>query len=198
MTKSEFVQLKQHARIKYIGKRPLTDIFGTEHTEGQRDGWSTSKIRKCEAKGGTLKCKEYCRTTKMPKSFLKKGVIVQSAYGSPGEACQLNYYGGYLREVIPAEWELVDERKWVEGETDYKRVKSYIPLVARRFKEETKNFLERYKSSMEYKLDSLPLDKKLKAIMELSPEDKKWFGIMSADPETVIALIEKAFENQEL
>ena len=66
-------------------------------------------------------------------------------------------------------------------------------MAARKFKEETKQFLKSYKGRIEYRLDSLPLDKKLKLIMELSAEDKKWFAILSAEPDDVIAMLEKAY-----
>jgi hypothetical protein len=204
MTKKEFINLQRHARIRYVGKRPITELLATVHTEGRSSGWATgSSVEKCKANGGKLDCKDHCVTPLMPKSFLKKGVIVMSVYEDTyykKGKITLSFYGGdrNLEEVDPSEWELVDSRKWVEGETEYKRAKSYIPLVARKFKEETKAFLTRYKGQVEYKLDSLPLDKKLKLIMELSPEDKKWFGIMNSSPDEVITLIEKAFENEEL
>lgn len=206
MTRQEFLALANHARIKYVGAKSLEELFAPTHFE-EEPSWEKRPTRKCKAKGGTLDCASYCAIPKPPKTFLTKGVIVAYAYednwgstrrGSKKGDISLNYYGGAICPIDPKEWILVDARKWVEGETEYKRAKSYIPQVARKFKEEVKNFLVRYRRSMEYKLDSLPLDKKLKAIMELSPEDKKWFGIMSANPDDVILLIEKAFENEEL
>lgn len=203
MTKAEFLALKDHARIKYTGTRPLSELFAIRHRKDSSGwGYGGSSSRKCKAKGGTHDCEEICDIPQMTKSFAKKGVVVSSvsedtwSKGAERGTISLYYYGGNLSPIDPSEWTLVDARKWVEGETEFKMAKSYIKLVARRFKEETKSFLKRYKSSMDYRLDRLPLDKKLKAIMELSPEDKKWFGIMNADPDAVLALIEKAFDDE--
>lgn len=202
MTREEFVALKDHARIKYTGSRPLDQLFAIRHRTS-RGGWGGSGATtiKCKAMGGYNSCDDYCVTPTMPKTFVKKGIVVSTisedtwSTGPEKGTISLYYYGGSLSPVDPAEWTLVDARKWVEGETEYKRAKSFIPLAARRFKEETKLFLKRYKSTIEYKLDSLPLDKKLKLIMELSPEDKKWFTILNAEPDDVIAMLENAYND---
>jgi hypothetical protein len=202
MTKEEFLALKGHARVKYVGTRPVSDIFPTIHIEGKSiayGGYYGSSPKKCVVSGGTEPCATACVFPKIPKNFLKKGVIVtytsEDTWSAVKGEMSLSFYGGHLTKIVPAEWELVDARKWVEGETQFKLAKSYIPMVARRFKKETTAFLKRYKRNVEYKLDDLPLEKKLKLIMELPPEDKKWFGIMNTDPDKIIELMEKAYED---
>lgn len=183
MTKEEFKALKKHARVKYTGLTP--EKF-----------FSHATIGCMKSKGGA--CSYNCSV--QPKSFATKGVVVvwasEDTWGSTTKGdLTLHYYGGSISKLDPAEWALVDARSWVEGETDFKRAKSYIPQAVTRFKDDLKSYLDGYKRRMEYKVDDLPLDKKLKIIMELSPEDKKWFGIMTTSPEDTIKTIEKAFED---
>jgi hypothetical protein len=179
MDKTDFLGLKKHARIKYIGTRPAEDLFGHSMT--------------CTlGKPGGYGCDYNC--SKMPKKFLTKGVVVSWVWDDGSGKISLWYYGGRITGAIPAEWELVDARNWVEAETAYKRAKNSIPILAKGFKEDLKRYLEMYKSQTEHKIDDLPIDKKLKIIMEMPPEDRKWFGIMTMSPEETIKTIEKAFE----
>lgn len=184
MTKDEFKALKKHARVKYAGATP-DKLFGHD-----------SSCAATKLVGAA--CNYGC--SKMPKSFLTKGVVVSYASedtwgGKTKGDLTMYYYGGVIHKVVPEEWSLVDARAWVEGETEFKRAKSYIPNAVTRFKDDLKSYLDGYKKRMEYKVDDLPLDKKLKIIMELSPEDKKWFGIMTTSPEDTLKTIEKAFED---
>lgn len=195
MTKLEFLALKKHARIKYIGKEDLfKQTHGVKCMLGKKvkDTWSWG------ANAGTMvdgRCTNDCINQKRPKNFLTKGVVVSWVWGdTSSKDVNLYYYGGSLGGVDPSDWTLVDARNWVESETEYKRAKSYIPNATVKFKEDLKNYLEMYKHKMEYKVDDLPIDKKLKIIMELSPEDRKWFGIMTTSPEETLKIIEKAFE----
>jgi len=182
MTKDEFKALKKHARVKYVGTTPERFF---SHGVGCTQGTGGACNYNCQA---------------MPKNFTTKGVVVMYAsedtWSSSATKGQLTmyYYGGVIHKVVPEEWNLVDARAWVEGETEFKRAKSYIPGAVTRFKDDLKTYLNDYKKRVEYKVDDLPLDKKLKIIMELSPEDRKWFGIMTTSPEDTLATIEKAFD----
>jgi len=185
MTKDEFKALKKHARVKYVGATP--------------EKFFSHDITCTKGKGGycTYNCMEE------PKSFRTKGVVVtyasEDAWGGGTKSTlgdlTLHYYGGSIYKLDPAEWNLVDARAWVVGETEFKRAKSYIPQAVTRFKDDLKSYLDGYKRRLEFKVDDLPLDKKLKIIMELSPEDRKWFGIMTTSPDETLKTIEKAFED---
>ncbi len=204
MTRDEFLALKDHARIKYTGTRPVEQIFAVQHYTRSTAGWSSAKRDKCSTFGGSFQCKDYCTQPRMPKTFQSKGLTVasvsQNTWSSdPAEAGKISlyYYGGVLKDIVPEEWVLTDARAWVEGETAFKQAKSYIPRVARLFKEETRTFLSRARRNVEYRLDNLPLDKKLKLIVDLSPEDKVWFTILNTPPDEVMSLIEKAFSDSQ-
>jgi hypothetical protein len=192
MTIDEFKALKAHARIKYIGTRPAeTTFFGHNEecpTIAKKKSALPLNVNYFKSNGCHYAC------TSIPKTFLSRGIIVSSVSSWSGKLA-LYYYGGIIENAKPIEWELVDARSWVEGEANYKRAKSYIPFTVNKFKEDLKTYLKEYKRRIELKVDDLPIDKKLKVIMELSPEDKKWFGIMSSDPEEAIRAIEKAFED---
>ena len=182
MTKDEFKALGKHARIKYVGLTPAKFFY---HDKG------------CTLVAGGS-CNFSCQGE--PKSFRSKGVVVswasEDTWSASKGSLTLHYYGGgVIYQIDPAEWLLVDARDWVESETEFKRARSYVPQAINRFKEDLKAYLNSYKKRMEYKIDELPLDKKLKIIMELSPEDKKWFGIMTTSSEDTLKILEKAFED---
>jgi hypothetical protein len=197
MTKKEFMALRDHARIKYTGSDPES-LYKERHspkcTLGKKvkdTGWGS--------KGKMIDgwC-DGCYKQKMPGKFKTKGVIVSSIWGgdsySKGKV-SLNYYGGTLEDIDPSEWSLEDERKWVEKETEFKYTRSGLIRSISDFKIRLTSLLVDYNE--ENGLDRLPLDKKLKIIMDLDPEQKKWFGIMSTPPDQTLKTIEKAFEGED-
>lgn len=115
----------------------------------------------------------------------------------PGDRANIYFYGkGYIENTKLSDWEVVEKRAWVEKETEYKRAKAYIPFLVKDFKKKLKYFLTSYKTRASWKLEKLPLDKRLKVVMELSPEDKMWFSILTSDADDALASLEKTFKDE--
>lgn len=184
MTKQELQELQKHDRIRYIGKRPLEDVFATrqyQHPKGMY-GPSVEVVMKASGKA-------------IPNNIATKGAIISYINRWSTSVDNIYFWGGLCVSVAvdPAEWELVERRSWVEKETEYKRARSYIPFLIKDFKKKLGIFLAAYKSRADGKLEGLPVDKKLKAVMDLSPEEKMWFSILTSSPEEALKLLEDGF-----
>lgn len=178
MTKEEFLSLKRHDRIKYTGARPVTTVLGE----------------------------------KPSKVWLTKGVVVQYIYendeyvgtgntwmsrkATGKKILYLSYFGGSVTNVDPSEWTISERRGHVERDTEYKYARAYVKRTCMDFKHGLRRLMSKYKSRMDSRLDCLPLDKKLKLIMEVDNEYKKWFGIINMDPDEALKAIEKAYEGE--
>ena len=183
MTREELQALKAHDRIKYIGKRPLSEVCIDRYSS-------------------------YART--LPAGVSTKGAIVSYTVidpyidgtgGTPqkqliGEVDIWFWGGGCATSAVPEEWELVEKRGWVEGQTKYKRATSQIPKYLENFKSDLAEKVRLCQDKIKYKLEELPVDRKLKLIMDLTPEQKRWFEVAHMEPKEILDLLEKATDTE--
>lgn len=173
MTESELLSLEHHDRIKYVGTRSLDKVF--EQTDYS----------------GVLSVGVIPKTVALPKGVIVSNVWKDNSTSKIG----MYFYSASVQNVDPVEWELIERRGWVEPELEYKRAKAYIPNLITDFQKKLLWFLRDYQSRAERKLKDIPVDKKLKVIMDLSPEDKVWFGVLTSEPEEAIKILKESFEN---
>lgn len=171
MTKQELLGLKHHDRVRYIGTRPLSEVFTHENYYDKTQ-----------------------QVSNIPKTVAtSKGVILASSPYDEKGTITMYLYNSHVQKVDPAEWELLERRQWVEPELEYKRAKAYIPNLIEDFQKKLKWFLEDYQGRVDRKLEGIPLDKKMKVIMELSPEDKVWFGVITSAPDEAMKTLKESF-----
>lgn len=187
MTETEILSLEKHDRIRYVGTRPLLEVF---RVLSYADANLQPSIEKDYLPKNITKGLVVYSTNKHPASTTRRGDKIP-------EHISISFFNfGQITLHDPAEWELIERRGYVEKETEYKRARAYIPQLIERFRGELAAFLQDFQNRADYKMNSLPVDKKLKLIMELSPEDKKWFGIITSNPKEAIEAMEKAFEEE--
>lgn len=181
MTREEFLSLGRHDRIKYVGSTELEKVLGSQV---------------------------------LPKVFLTKGIVVLSTSeydsnnrgwgkpsGPPKMVLYLTYHCGSsgirsVESIVPADWILAEKRGHVERDTEYKLARAYVKRTCTDFKRGFRKVLADYKYRIDATLESLPLDKKLKLIMEIDNEYKKWFGIINMDPDEALKAIEQSYEGE--
>lgn len=184
MTLEELKSLGKHDKVKYVGVRPLSDVFG---------GWTYDYTAGYSSKATVWKPAE---EKHIPKN-VRSAVIVSGTYAGDKQGVTICFWKGpSVTSAISSEWDLVEKRGWVEKETEYKRAKAYVPFLIKDFKKKLARFLHSYKYRADAKLGTLPVDKKLRAVMELSAEDKMWFSILSSAPEEALAALERSFKEE--
>jgi hypothetical protein len=184
MTKTEFLAVKEHSRIKYIGTdsgilNTLAQVSKTSMTKGVVVSYIHDYGSKARyASWGASRAKD------VPSH------IVLQLYSGEDFEC-----------VKPEDWVVVDAKR-----TDLvrSREKRAVKATDGRVRKELEAFSESFRKMKDVKalidewLNDIPLTERFKILTALTDEQKAWLELLHMDPEEVITAIKKIAEAEEV
>lgn len=170
MTKEEFMSLKAHTRIKYIG----TDATVLAFIEKQ--GPKTAKTK------GIVFGHVYDYSTSAWGGDKTRGIVMT------------NWSMASFSGVKPEDWVVVDaNRKDLVHNRERRNVRqtdAYVRRELQKFSDEFRQ-MKSTKDRIDTWLEGVPLADRFNILTTLSEEQKAWLQLVSMDPEEVIATIKR-------
>jgi hypothetical protein len=178
MTLEEFKAIKEHTRVKYIGKDPIVlKQVANESKTAQAKGLVVGYIY------------DYGAPSKSSWGY-------GASDKTRGLAINL-WSGGSYNNIVPEDWVVMDAKRTdLTRNREKQAVKSTDARVRRELGQFSDYFrkMKAVKGQIDTWLGDIPLASRFKILTSLTEEQKAWLELLDMDPEVVIQQIKKIAE----